>query len=156
MGMEIVQDYGITTYKGKHFLGKQAEEAKSEGHSVFKDFKKIDSDNDNIISFDEITEQRDKTSRKKRIWGNIFMGIGAYYCINGIKLQKYSSEVLEMATEAVSDVLDKKLTPSMVKRDNLINALLFAAIGIIKVVRANKIDKDTQEQANKYYKKIAS
>ena len=152
MGIDSVQDYNIMTYGEKHYLGKKAEEAKAEGRSIFRDFKKVDKNKDELISFDEIVVQRENASRKKRRCGNVFLALSAYYSINGIQMSRQSKELQEIGCSLASDLLGTKITPKSSKRMNLITTLFFLAIGTAKYFKSKKIDKETQEYANSYYK----
>ena len=156
MGINAIKNQEMLAYKSDCYVGMTAEEAKVSGRSVFRDFKKINTDSDDVISFDEIIAQRDKKSNKKRNWGNVSMALGAYYSINGIILEKVNPKALDSALEMLSKGSKEVITPTQVKGRNLAWVLLFAGIGIIKYLKSKKIDKETQEYANSYYKQIAT
>lgn len=153
MGIEAIQNKDMLAYKSDCYVGMTAEEAKEAGRSIFRDFKKLD-DGDKTLSFDEIVEQRNKIATKKRRWGNFFMAIGAYYCYNGIKIERQSKELQELGAEIASNLFNKKITPQSTKLMNLWNVIFFAGIGIAKCVKSKKIDKETQEYAKQYYQQI--
>lgn len=155
MGIEAIQNKDMLAYKSECYVGMTVDDAKEMGRSVFHEFKKINTDNDNILSFDEIVAQRDKASTKKRRWGNLALGLSAYYCYNGIKLERQPKELQELASEIASNLLNKKITPKSTKIMNLLNTLFFLGIGATKYLKSKNTDKETQEYANAYYKQIA-
>ena len=154
MGIDAIKNQNILAYESDCYVGMTAEEAKESGQSIFQDFKKID-DGDKTLSFDEIVEQRDKMATKKRRWGNLCLGLGGYYCLNGILLENQPKELQEIGSEIASKALKTKITPNSTKLMNLLNVLVFTGIGIAKYVKSRKIDKETQEYANQYYQQVA-
>ena len=155
MSIEPVQNKDILAYKSDCYVGMTAEEAKESGRSIFRDFKKIDN-GDGVISYDEIVEQRDKKSKRNRIWGNISMGVGAYYCLNGLILENVNADILDNVVKSMKDSSGKVLSASNVKGRNLAWTLLFAGFGVYKAIKAHRIDKETQEQTKSYYGSINS
>ena len=156
MSIESVQNKDMLAYKGNCCVGMTLQEAKESGGSVFCEFKKINTDGDEIISFNEIVAQRNKCSTKKRRWGNLFLGIGAYYCYNGIKIERQPKKLQEFGAELASRLYKTNLTPQKIKRMNLWNVAFFVGIGLIKYIKSKNIDKETQEYTKSYYKQIST
>ena len=156
MAIESVQNKDMLAYKGNCYVGMTLLEAKEAGGSVFREFKKINTDGDETLSFDEIVAQRNKCSTKKRRWGNLFLGIGAYYCYNGIKIERQPKELQEFGAEFASKLYKMNLTPQKIKRMNLCNAAFFVGIGLVKYIKWKSIDKETQEYTKSYYKQIST
>ncbi len=158
MGIKNIQDRSITAYKSEVYLGMSAEEAQAEGRSIFRDFKRIDNDNDGIISFTEIEEQRDKKHKKKNIWSNIFLGSGAYCCYSGYKLQKIPNEIVGQTSEVIAEAMGAVNLRSgqAIKRNHLILTLLVTGIGIIKKIKANNIKQETQKFRIDYNRQLAA
>ena len=158
MEIQNIQDKSITAYKSEVYLGMTSDEAQSLGRSIFKDFKKINNDNDGIISFAEIEEQRVKKRKKKNIWSNIFLGFGAYCCYSGYKLQKIPNEIVGQTSEVIAEAVGavNPRSGQAIKRNHLILTLLVTGIGVIKKIRANNIKQETQKFRIDYNRQLAA
>ena len=135
MGIESVYDQSIKTFKTGHYLGMTLDDAREEGGSVFRKFKKVDKNNNEKISFEEIIEQRDLKSKRRRNCGLILMGMGAYDC--------------------VANLLAKS-KPTGNKYVALFDTVLTAGLGMYLVHKANKIDDETHRMSVKYYERYVN
>lgn len=158
METKIIQDRNITGYKSDIYLGMKAEEAKEQSKSIFKEFTRMDTNYDGIISFEEITAQRDKKHKKKNRWANIFLAIGAYNCYNGFRLSRMSEELISQGAKLVADAIGESTVVSnkSIKKNQLIFTLAISGFAIYKKLKSNNIQKETQEFRKSYFKQMAN
>ena len=154
MSIESVQNNEIKAFKSECYVGMTTDDAKEAGRSIFREFKRINTDGNNELSIEEIAAQRDRAATKKRRWGNVFLAMGAYYCYNGLRLESMSKEKAEFGAELASKLLNTKITASSAKRNNLVYTLLFAGIGLAKYIKSKNIDQETFEYNVAYHRQL--
>ena len=153
MGVDAVKFENMTTTTGKCYVGMTRDDAKATGKSVFREFKRINKDGDDILSFDEIANQRNKKSSRKNIITNICFGIATFDIVGGL-IGSLSMEYLQRTNTPLSTEFITTISKN--HREKLLEIAILIGIGLLNSIRKNKINDSTDKMAQVYYQKIAS
>ena len=122
------------------------DEAEQSKKSVFNEFKKVDTNEDGILSMREVVDRRSEPVKRKNIFGNILMGYAIILCITGLM-----SESKGLTAKMLEATMGDRFKPAI--RNLRVETLAISGLSIYQKFRAKHIDKETSEMVQKYYAK---
>ena len=136
MTVNCIDSAMIKSISGKCYAGQTYDDAKAEGGSIFREFKRLNKDNDSVLSSDEIMKNRNKRAAVWKTISTIFIAIALYRCACGI---------LANSSKAIMEGCMKQLdtTAGGVCFTLFTNALIHGGVGLFAKHKANKINNES-------------